>query len=115
MLRVGGVLEILEREIELRPHEYHWNYEGAFCALPESILEKVCAAPDPVAMLDAFAIPLISPEKLAEMKAKIGGNPRILAWVKAGHDELKLWFAEKQKDPSFDPFSDEGPEEEEAG
>lgn len=111
VLRVGGVLEILEREIELRPHEYHWNYEGAFCALPESVLEAVCAAADPVAMMDAFAIPHISPEKLAEMKAKLAGNPKILAWVKAGHDELKLWHAEKQKDPSFDPFADEDEDE----
>lgn len=107
VLRVGGVLEILEREIELRPHEYHWNYEGAFCSLPESVLEAVCAAVDPVAMMDAFAIPHISPEKLAEMKAKIGGNPKILAWVKAGHDELRVWLVEKQKDPKFDPFADE--------
>lgn len=107
VLRVGGVLEILEREIELRPHEYHWNYEGAFCSLPESVLEAVCAAPDPVTMMDAFAIPHISPEKLAEMKAKIGGNPKILAWVKAGHDELRVWLVEKQKDPKFDPFADE--------
>lgn len=111
VLRVGGVLEILEREIELRPHEYHWNYEGALCALPASILDQVCAAPDPITMMDAFAIPHISPEKLAEMKAKISGNPKILAWVKAGHDELKLWHAEKQKDPSFDPFADEDGEE----
>lgn len=111
VLRVGGVLEILEREIELRPHEYHWNYEGAFCALPASILDQVCAAPDPVTMMDAFAIPHISPEKLAEMKAKISGNPKILVWVKAGHDELKIWHEEKQKDPSFDPFADEDEEE----
>lgn len=111
VLRVGGVLEILEREIELRPHEYHWNYEGALCALPESVLEAVCAAADPLAMMDAFAIPHISPEKLAEMKAKIAGNPKILAWVKTGHDELKLWHAEKQKDPSFDPFADEDEDE----
>lgn len=107
VIRVGGILEMLEREIELRPNEYLWNYEGAFLRAPESILEKICAAPDPVAMVDAFAIPNISPEKLAELKAKIGANPRVLAWVKAGHDELKMWFEEKKKDISFDPFAEE--------
>jgi hypothetical protein len=107
VIRVGGVLEMIDREMELRPNEYHWNYEGAFLALPESILEKVCAAPDPLAMVDAFAIPNISPEGLAGMKAKLSANPRMAAWLKVGHDELKLWYAEKLKDPSFDPFADE--------
>ena len=112
VIRVGGVLEMLEREIELRPNEYHWNYEGAFLAVPATILEKICAAPDPITMLDAFTIPHISPEKLAEMKAKISGNPKILAWVKAGHDELKEWAKQKEADPSFDPFADEDEGEE---
>ncbi len=110
VIRVGGVLEMIEREIELRPNEYLWNYEGAYNALPESVLEKVCAAPDPVAMIDAFAIPNISADALAALKAKISGNPRILAWLKVGHDELKEWFTEKMKDPKFDPFADDGPE-----
>lgn len=110
VIRVGGVLEMIEREIELRPNEYLWNYEGAYNALPESVLEKVCAAPDPVAMIDAFAIPNISADALAALKAKISGNPRILAWLKVGHDELKEWFSEKMKDPKFDPFADDGPE-----
>ncbi len=110
VIRVGGVLEMLEREIELRPNEYLWNYEGAYSALPEAILEKVCAAPDPVAMMDAFAIQHISAEKIAEIKAKISGNPRILAWVKVGHDELKVWFQEKLKNPRYDPFADDGEE-----
>ncbi len=107
VVRVAGVLEMVEREMSLRPNQYLWNYEGAYNALPEEVLEKVCAAPDPVTMIDAFAIPNISPEKIAEIKAKISGNPKIAAWLKVGHDELKEWFAEKQKDPKFDPFADE--------
>lgn len=107
VIRVSGVLEMIEREIELRPNDYLWNYEGAYNALPEAILEKVCAAPDPVSMVDAFAIEHINPEGLAALKAKISGNPRALAWLKAGHDELKVWFAEKQKDPRYDPFAEE--------
>lgn len=110
VIRVGGVLEILEREIELRPNEYQWNYEGCFSVLPEAVLEKICAAADPIAMMDAFAIQHISPEKIAEMKTKIAGNPRILAWVKAGHDDLKEWWQQKLQDPKFDPFQDEDEE-----
>ena len=112
VLRVGGVLEMIEREMELRPGQYVWNYEGAYNSLPESILEKVCTAADPVAMIDALAIPGISVENLTKMKEKISGNPRIFAWLKSGHDELKLWWAEKLKDPRYDPFADEEGEEE---
>jgi hypothetical protein len=113
LIRVTGVLEILVREMELRPNEYHWNYEGCFMSLPEAILEKVCAASDPATMIDAFAIEHINPEKLAEIKAKISGTPRIMAWLTTGHQELKEWFAEKLKDPTFDPFDvDEEPGEE---
>ena len=112
VLRVGGVLEMVDREMELRPNEYVWNYEGAFNSLPESVLEKVCAAADPVAMIDAFAIPGINPEGIAAVKAKVSANPRMLAWLKMGHDELKLWWAEKLKDPRYDPFAEEEGEEE---
>jgi hypothetical protein len=113
LIRVTGVLEILVREMELRPNEYHWNYEGCFMSLPEAILEKVCAAPDPATMIDAFAIEHINPEKLAEIKAKISGTPRIMAWLTTGHQDLKEWFAEKLKDPTFDPFDvDDEPGEE---
>lgn len=107
VIRVGGVLEMIDRESELRPNEYHWNYEGCFLALPEAILEKVCASPDPVTMLDAFAIEHISPEGIAQMKAKVSANPRMLSWLKMGHDELKEWWTQKQADPKFDPFADE--------
>ena len=113
LIRVTGVLEILEREMELRPNDYHWNYEGCFLSLPEAILEKVCAAPDPAAMMDAFSLQHINPEKLAEMKAKISGTPRIMAWLTTGHQELKEWFAEKLKDPTFDPFAEDEDAEEE--
>lgn len=111
-IRVGGVLEMIDREIELRPHEYVWNYEGAYNSLPESVLEAICAAQDPVAMFDAFVIPGISAEGIAAMKAKVSANPRMLAWLKVGHDELKTWWAEKQKDPRYDPFAGEEGEEE---
>jgi hypothetical protein len=108
-IRVIGVLEIITREMELRPNEYRWNYEGAFLSLPEAVLEKVCAAPDPAAMVDAFEIPGINPDAVRAVKEKISSNARMMAWLKIGLDELKLWYAEKLKDPSFDPF--EGEEE----
>jgi len=115
LLRVNGVLEMFERETELRPNEYLWNYEGAWRSLPESVLEKICTAADPVAMLDAFAIPHINPEKLAEMRTKLSANPRTLAWAKVGLDELREWWQHKLQDPKFEPFSeeDEEPGEEE--
>ena len=114
-LRTSGVLEMLAREIELRPNEYLWNYEGAWQSLPEPILEKVCAAADPAGVVDAlFLEGVIDPAKVAELKAKIVGNPRVLAWVAQGLAELKEWWASKQQDPTFDPFADEddGGEEE---
>lgn len=111
VLRVGGVLEMIDREIELRPNQYTWNYEGCFLLLPEAILEKVCAAPDPLTMLDAFAIEHISPEGIAGVKAKLSANPRMMAWLKTGHDELKAWWTQKLTDPKFDPFADEEGEE----
>ena len=107
LFRVSGVLEILSREIELRPNEYLWNYEGIWQSLPEDLREKIAAAPDPVAMIDVFGIPNINPELLADMKAKIAANPKIVAWLKIGLDELKEWTAEKAADPTFDPFEEE--------
>jgi len=107
LLRVGGVLEILSREIELRPNEYLWNYEGVWQSAPEELREQIAAAPDPVAMIDVFGIPGITPELLADLKAKIAANPKIVAWLQVGLDELKEWTSEKAKDPSFDPFADE--------
>lgn len=106
--RASGVLEMLARESELRPNEYIWNYEGAWQSLPEPILEKVCAATDPLGVVDALVIEgVIDPAKVAELKAKISGDPRALAWVARGLAELKEWWTAKQSDPSFDPFADE--------
>jgi hypothetical protein len=113
VIRVGGVLEMIEREMELQPNEYHWSYEGCWNSLPRGILEKVCAAPDPASMIDAFVIPHISPEKLAEMKGKIASNGRVASWLNIGLSELKVWWEEKLKDPHFDPFADEEAEAEE--
>lgn len=106
-LRVSGVLEILSREVELRPNEYLWNYEGVWQSLPEELREKIAAAPDPAAMIDVFRIPAINPELLNELKKKVSENPRIVAWLKVGLDELRDWTAEKQKDASFDPMDEE--------
>lgn len=111
-IRVSGTLALIEREIVLRPNEYHWNYEGCWTSLPEEILEKVVAAADPAGLIDALTLPGMNPEKVAELKAKITGNPRIVAWLTLGMNELKEWWTEKQKDPTFDPFADDGEEEE---
>lgn len=112
-IRVSGVLEMLSREIELRPNEYLWNYEGAWQSLPESVLEKVCAAPDAPGIVDALTAEGMDTAKLSALKEQIAGNPRILAWVTKGLNELKGWWAEKQKDPDFDPYDEDGEEGEE--
>jgi hypothetical protein len=107
LLRIGGVLQMIERELELRPNDYQWTYEGCFNVLPADVLDRVVAAPDVVSMFDAFARPGISEEKIAEMKARVAQDPKLQAWLKRGHDELKIWVAEKIKDPAYDPFADE--------
>jgi hypothetical protein len=114
-LRVAGVLEMLEREMELRPNEYHWTYEGCWNSLPESILEKICAANDAASMINAFALPTINPEKLATIKKKIMENSRLAQWVGIGLAELKEWWAAKLQDAKFDPYADEDGEEGEEG
>lgn len=110
-IRVGTVLDMLDREATFRANEYHWNYEGCWMALPDDILEKVCAAADAVGVIDALTTPLLTPEKIAELKTKLTSNPKTAAWFMIGLNELKEWYAEKQKDPTFDPFADDGEEE----
>ena len=104
---MSGVLEILSREIELRPNEYLWNYEGIWQSAPEDVLEKACTATDVVSMLDALAINGINPQMLSDLKSKVSSNPKIIAWLKRGFDELKEWWIKKNSDPSFDPYDEE--------
>lgn len=113
VLHVNGVLILLQRELQLRRRYYQWNYDGAWENLPEDILEKMCTAEDCISMFDAFKIPGINAVEIDELKKKISENQKMVVWLKLGHDELKTWWAEKQKDPNFDP-ADEEPEEEEA-
>ena len=110
-IRVGTVLDMLDREATFRANEYHWNYEGCWMTLPDDILEKVCAAADGAGVVDALTTAMLAPEKIAELKAKLTTNPKTAAWFVVGLNELKLWYAEKQKDPAFDPFADDGEEE----
>jgi hypothetical protein len=111
LIRVGGVLEIISREIELQPNEYHWVYEGAWQTLSRPILEKVCQAADPAVMIDAFTVEGINMETLAALKARISGTPGIMAWLATGLGELKEWWAQKLVDPKFDPYAEEEGEE----
>lgn len=112
LIRVGGVLEMISREVELQPNEYHWSYEGAWQSLPRPILAKVCAAADPVLMIDAFSMDGVNPETLAALRAKVAGDAGVSAWLKVGLDELKEWWQKKTADPRFDPFEDEDEEDE---
>jgi len=106
-IRVGTVLDMLDREATFRANEYHWNYEGCWMALPDDLLEKVCAATDGATFVDALTTPLLTPEKIAELKAKLTTNPKTAAWFMIGLNELKEWHQAKQSDPMFDPFADD--------
>ncbi len=110
-MRVVGVLSLIEREMFLRPNDYSWT-DGAWNGLSEDSLEKLCAAPDAPSIVDALTVEGMIPEKLAELKAKITGSPKILAWLTRGLTELKEWWAAKQADPSFDPFAEDEEEQE---
>ena len=106
-IRVGTVLDMLDREATFRANEYHWNYEGCWMALPDDLLEKVCAATDGATFVDALTTPLLTPEKIAELKTKLTANPKTAAWFMVGLNELKEWHLAKQSDPTFDPFADD--------
>jgi hypothetical protein len=112
VLHVNGVLMLIQRELQLRRQYYQWNYEGAWENLPEDILEKVCTAEDCISMFDAFKITGINAADIDELKKKISENTKMVVWLKRGHDELKGWWVEKQKDPTFDPGGDDEEEEE---
>jgi hypothetical protein len=111
-LNVGGVIMLIQRETLSRRNYYLWNYEGAWQNLPEELLEKICSAEDCIAMFDVFKVPGINAAEVDELKKRISENAKMVAWLKRGHDELKNWWAEKLKDPNFDPGEQE---EEEPG
>jgi len=109
-LRSAQVLMLISNEVDMRPREYQWN-DAAWHVLPEPILEKICAAPDPVTMLDAFT-GQVNQQALQDLKTKVGVNPRNVAWLKVGHDFLREAWPKNMADPAYDPFDDDGDEEE---
>jgi hypothetical protein len=106
-LNVNGVIMLIQRELLTRMKHFQWNYEGAWEHLPEDVLEKVCTSPDCITMFDALKVPGIDPAAIDELKRKISETPKMLAWLKIGHDELVAWWQEKLKDPTFDPDEEE--------
>jgi hypothetical protein len=111
-INVMGVAVLIERELQMRKQYYQWNYEGAWENLPEDVLERICTAPDCIAMFEAFKVHGVNPTQIDLLKAKVVENPKMSAWLKLGHDELKEWWIQKQEDPKFDPGEeDEEPEE----
>lgn len=114
-LRVCNVILILERELETRPRQFNWNYEGAWNMLPEAVLEKVCQARTPAEVFEAFKVEGINVEDLDKMKEKVLAAPRAAAWMSRGITELNRWWKKVEADPEFDPADegeDEGQEEE---
>jgi len=109
-LRAGQFMEILSREMELRPLEWNWTVV-AWKGLPEVLREKVCIASDPVGLISVFD-GMLKPEALEGLKAKLAAEPKVSAWVGRGLSELREWGVELEKDPNFDPFTEEEGEEE---
>jgi hypothetical protein len=115
-LRVCNVILILERELETRPRQFNWNYEGAWNMLPEAVLEKVCLSKTPAEVFDAFKVEGINVEDLDKMKEKVISAPRAAAWMSRGISELNRWWKKVEADPDFDPADEgEGEEAEEEG
>jgi hypothetical protein len=115
-LRVCNVILILERELETRPRQFNWNYEGAWNMLPEVVLEKVCLSKTPAEVFDAFKVEGINVEDLDKMKEKVTSAPRAAAWMSRGISELNRWWKKVEADPDFDPADEgEGDESEEEG
>jgi hypothetical protein len=108
----AGSIAMIEHELTLRQRNYEWNYE-LWDNLPEDLLDRVCMAPDCILMLDVFKVEGLDVAAVDAMKAKIAADPKALAWLKRGHDELALWKTKADADPTFDPGAEEEPEEEE--
>lgn len=116
LLMVTGVIVAISLEIEMRKNRYQWNYEGAWDNLPEDILERMCKAPDALTMLEALRVEGLHAEivaKLDAVKAKVSGAPRAAVWINRGFKELQRWWAEREKDPEFDPADEDEEQEEE--
>lgn len=109
----AGSVAMIEHELTLRQRNYEWNYE-LWDNLPEDLLDRVCMAADCVSMLDVFKVEGLDVAAVDTMKAKVAADPKMLAWLKRGHDELALWKKKADADPTFDPGAEEEePEEDE--
>lgn len=102
----AGAIMMIEQELELMPNNVEW-YWNLWDGLAASMLERVCTAPDPVTMFDAFRVEGMNVAELDKLKARISADLKAVAWLKVGHDELRMWWVEKQKNPSFDPAADQ--------
>jgi hypothetical protein len=105
--RVCSTIIVLERELETRPRQYDWNYEGAWKLLPETVLEKVCLAKTPAEVFEAFKVEGINAVDLDKMRDKVLSSPRATAWMSLGIEELNHWWLELEKNPKFDPADEE--------
>lgn len=106
----AGAIMMIEQELELMQNNYEWTWT-LWDSLPAFMLEKVCTAPDSLSMLDAFKVEGLVVEEFDKMKAKVASNAKGLAWLNLGLGDLRSWWDQKQKDPSFDPAADEEGEE----
>jgi hypothetical protein len=100
---VAPVLVTLANEMAMRPMEYVWN-AFVWRTLPQDMIQAIAAAPNAAALVHVFD-GHASPEGIAQLATR-AGDPRVAAWIQRGHQELKGWWDQFCKDPTFDPFAD---------
>lgn len=109
----AGAIAMIEHELELRPRNYEWTFQ-LWDQLPEELLDRVFAAPGPIEIFDAFRVEGIDAKGLDEIKAKVAANPKMVAWLKRGYDDLIEWKKKLDADPSFEPGDEDEEDEVEA-
>jgi hypothetical protein len=113
--RVAELVVFVDQEMQLRPRQYDWNYDVAWKALPEAILEKVCQAKTPAEFFDACKVEGLDLELLEKFKQKTLADAKASAWLQKGITELNRWWAKSLKNPNFDPADEDESEPEEEG
>jgi hypothetical protein len=101
VMRVGTCMATFDRESTLRVRDWEWSYDF-WEKLPETILEKACAADSPITMLAAFD-GVLGGDKLDAFRAALDADAKRKAWAERGLKELREWWAKAQVDPAFDP------------
>jgi hypothetical protein len=107
--RLVEFISTLTTEAAIGSATYEWPILG-WQRLPREFRRRACEAADVAALITVFE-GVATPEILAQLRAT-ANDPEGAAWFKAGHDELKDWWAQLREDPQFDPNDEEDESEE---